>query len=1198
MIKQEFEYYAFISYCRADEKWAKWIQHKLETYRFPTALRKENRRLPRKIFPVFRDKTDLTSGVLWNQLKQQLEESEYLIVICSPRSAGAEWVGKEIAYFQELGRNKNIIPLIVDGKPHAEDKAEECYHPALSSDPEQELLGVGIRELGKNNAALRVIASMMNLRYDQLAMRDARRTRRRRAIAAGVSAALLAVFSGVAWYAMPHSRYYWSYVYVDEKPVGLSEVSRAERKTAHDYYKIIEQYNRPIRIERVNSAGTVTNGVSTYALDEYPVIEFDYTADGKLRKVTQTDVYGDVRLIKNYSEDLGAVDFKNPYSEAKFGALPANLGANSGIASYSVSASGASEITRQLQEYDEDGYLVKVLYKRDNLDTPACDTNGIYGKAYERNEDGTVRRVVNLGKDGLPLRMQFGGYGTSIVYTDYEYDSHGRIVKCFVYDAEGQPTLDEKNVFCWEDIYNDFGCVEQVNRLDTEGNLAPSSEGIAKSVLEYDKSGFWETHYYYNADGSPAYDNQSGVFGARFQNDTDGRQVGGSFYDANGNPMICNQGYASWSVELDTQGRPLAEWYYGSDGELTCAYDTLNAAGWSNAFSDDDRTLIKTYYGKDGNISLNKDGYAVYVQKTNEQGLVYEMDYLDAEYQPVRCRLYNAASIVYDYDNVARLTSVSYYDENGAPCRNTEGAARIEYGYNERGFCTSEAYYDEEGNLCYIDDGGKFYARKELEFNDYGWATQIEYYDINNELQPVYRAYRVKMEYDERGNRTKYAYYDHMGNLLNNSYGYAIEELTYNARGQVVANCYRDQQGNYVTGQSYLYESEYDLRGNLLRSTSYTLEEDGSETSVSTCYEYDERDILVRTYYEDGQGNLVEDEHGFALYEHTLDERGRAKINSLYNQSGELKNVEELTYDEYNHISEQRYYSVVEQDDSQTSSPLGHFTYAYDDYGNQTEERIYNASGDPLLDSDGVAYTERTYDVMGNCIREVCRDSNGEAMMGADGYAAVEMRYDAAGHIVQYDYYDVSGAPMTQESGHSATKVQRWNAMGVLEEEIIYDEKGNYFESENQISRIYHTYRGGTHTTQKCYNAQNELIYTFVIVACVGKVFEDSQADLAGVQENDLMLQYDSWDYFSYDGFESTDFEEMNGAINNSSNRSRTVRMCKANSVSEDGGFVFEEYTFETGLTGVTINNTWLEIEGLMEIREQYMQWLAEKQDA
>jgi len=54
-----YEYHAFISYKREDEKWAKWLQNKLERYRLPSAIRKEIPRLPKTLRPVFRDKTDL-----------------------------------------------------------------------------------------------------------------------------------------------------------------------------------------------------------------------------------------------------------------------------------------------------------------------------------------------------------------------------------------------------------------------------------------------------------------------------------------------------------------------------------------------------------------------------------------------------------------------------------------------------------------------------------------------------------------------------------------------------------------------------------------------------------------------------------------------------------------------------------------------------------------------------------------------------------------------------------------------------------------------------------------------------------------------------------------------------------------------------------------------------------------------------------
>lgn len=48
-MEQEKEYYAFISYKREDEKWAKWLQNKLEHYKLPSNVRKGNGELPKNL---------------------------------------------------------------------------------------------------------------------------------------------------------------------------------------------------------------------------------------------------------------------------------------------------------------------------------------------------------------------------------------------------------------------------------------------------------------------------------------------------------------------------------------------------------------------------------------------------------------------------------------------------------------------------------------------------------------------------------------------------------------------------------------------------------------------------------------------------------------------------------------------------------------------------------------------------------------------------------------------------------------------------------------------------------------------------------------------------------------------------------------------------------------------------------------------
>ena len=70
--KRAYNYYAFISYSRKDEPWAEWLQKRLETYRIPAMLRKQNLNVPQKLYPVFRDKTDLAGGKLLEMLHEEL----------------------------------------------------------------------------------------------------------------------------------------------------------------------------------------------------------------------------------------------------------------------------------------------------------------------------------------------------------------------------------------------------------------------------------------------------------------------------------------------------------------------------------------------------------------------------------------------------------------------------------------------------------------------------------------------------------------------------------------------------------------------------------------------------------------------------------------------------------------------------------------------------------------------------------------------------------------------------------------------------------------------------------------------------------------------------------------------------------------------------------------------------------------------
>ena len=165
----EYKYLAFISYKREDEKWAKWLQHKLEHYKLPTSVRKTDPSLPERVRPVFKDTTDLAGGVLEKAIKEALYFSKYLIVICSPRAAQSPWVCKEVQEFIDSGREEYIIPFIIDGVPNSLNKETECFPKNLKDlSGARELLGININEMGRNAAAIKVVARMFSLYFDTL----------------------------------------------------------------------------------------------------------------------------------------------------------------------------------------------------------------------------------------------------------------------------------------------------------------------------------------------------------------------------------------------------------------------------------------------------------------------------------------------------------------------------------------------------------------------------------------------------------------------------------------------------------------------------------------------------------------------------------------------------------------------------------------------------------------------------------------------------------------------------------------------------------------------------------------------------------------------------------------------------------------------------------------------------------------------
>lgn len=199
--KEEYKYFAFISYNSKDARWGRRLQRKLEGYRMPATLCSEHGWKRRPITPVFYAPTDIQPGDLRQELEARLRASRHLIVICSPHSAKAKWVGWEIAYFHSLGRTENIHFFIVDGEPHSQDPERECFNPIIEELGIPEQLGANIHErvsrrpwVNRERAYVQLVTKLLGVEFDSLWQRHKRLLRRRCILG---TIAVVAVFAAI-----------------------------------------------------------------------------------------------------------------------------------------------------------------------------------------------------------------------------------------------------------------------------------------------------------------------------------------------------------------------------------------------------------------------------------------------------------------------------------------------------------------------------------------------------------------------------------------------------------------------------------------------------------------------------------------------------------------------------------------------------------------------------------------------------------------------------------------------------------------------------------------------------------------------------------------------------------------------------------------------------------------------------------------
>lgn len=379
----EYKYDAFISYRHVspDKEIAERLQKKLESYNPPRALCNLKKR---RGWHIFRDETELpTSSNLSNDIKNALEESQFLIVICSKTTKDSRWCLEEIEYFKELhnGNNAKIITLVADGNPEDvfppllcnelipvnDEQGNITYQNHIIEPLAANVAGKTIKAALKNlnTEFLRIVAPILGCGYDDLYNREHKKKIRRIFTLGSIVIALLLLFG------IYNSAMLWK---INNQKAALAAANEDLKKKTEE----LNQSNQSLQKSNKELAEKTKEAEDnlTEANRQKQVAEKNLTEAEKQRKLAEQNL-SEANRQKKFAEDnleeannqrviaeSNAKEAKEQRSIAEESMrIAQNNEAAANEANRNLKIKTSEVLTNQAQMYLEDGNVTMALQK-------------------------------------------------------------------------------------------------------------------------------------------------------------------------------------------------------------------------------------------------------------------------------------------------------------------------------------------------------------------------------------------------------------------------------------------------------------------------------------------------------------------------------------------------------------------------------------------------------------------------------------------------------------------------------------------------------------------------------------------------------------------------------------------------------------------------------------------------------------------
>lgn len=978
-MSEYFRFAAFISYSSQDRAFAERLMKRLESYEIPnrlgefdiTGAGKKNR-----VYPIFKDREELSAGALDDQLKAALRASANLIVISSENAKRSKWVDLEIDYFASLGRKDKIFTIITPESGKDKDANTELFPEKLL-----ELFGVPLaadaRTTGDGfrNALLKLVAGAVGLNAGKLQDRDRKRRRGRASAWSGGLAAVTAIAAACVWaFALPTYTYAKDYVRVFGKltPVDIVSADQAAQRQKTFRFKKYGRFGSVSLMELVNSAGNCSSSTTTLLSLTGDAFIFECNA-AKACAIKQLYENGQVSG-EEVQDQIGNALERVSYRPGSNQAIREEA-----VVGCSRLDNGIKYIEIDRSEREETLGYDQAFRFFSAPGVPRANGEYSYGYLVERDKSGRLLRRTTIGKDGAPALNK---NGFSILATSYNatgdkieiktLDEQGQLTdasrsaarRTFEYDRFGNDTLEQKftangsantdkGFHAARFTYDDRGNLSSVEYLDPSLRLVPTENGIARKDYQYNQDGYYVevTHWAANPNehvGVCAHE--------KFERTQNGSQKSGACFTYELDPTLYEQGYHRWVVERDAK---------------------LNVTA-------------NEYYAADGSPARTAGGYFRRENVWNELG---------------------------------QKIAVAHFGPNLEPAINREGIHKWVDEFDANGYRVRSYTYDDEDNPVYDNDS---IFRYEWERDDYGRITKSEPYDINGNLidNP---SHHYKAEHDEFGNVTQYIHLNKAGEISNMNAGFAVQKRKHDYQGRLSEVRFFDDAGEPVQGWSGAYTVRY--RYNNLGKTLEIQFLDKDERPMLSKYNaaflryiYDDLGhALERQFFDvddlptnssNGAHRIVWNKDVFdqILSARYFDKDGNPAVNSkggyhgwsnVWNTRGKL--IEQTTYNT-------DWEPVLEADRKFATRK-----WKFDDVNRRIETRYFDADGSATQNQWGIYGTAYAYDSNNRVVKETYLGVDGQPKAAAGSQTAFETKqYDALGNVIENAFFQEDGTPISE----------------------------------------------------------------------------------------------------------------------------------------------------------------------------------------